>query len=179
MDEDSDDDDEDLEEDDDELDKKDPNYKAPKVKATAAPVVAPAKTAAPVAAKPPTSAKIMIDSKFPEEAGPSVSAGYEEIPAARSGADERGGYKRAVPVEFQAERDDRLMHSLITKYAREVRRDGHNTGHMFLNEDDAKAAVAEVLETHKDNVATKPDFEGTWKHFDVNNDGLVEVERFP
>ena len=54
------------------------------------------------------------------------------------------------------------------------------SAHMFLNKDDAKAAVAEVLKTHDDDVATgSTDFEGTWTHFDVNNDGLVEVERFP
>jgi len=47
-------------------------------------------------------------------------------------------------------RDDRLMNSLISKYAREVRKDGHNTGHFFLNKDDAKDAVKEVVDTHKD-----------------------------
>lgn len=72
------------------------------------------------------------------------------------------------------------MNSLIAKYAREVRRDGKNTGHMFCNKEDAQAVADEVLKTHaNDTAAEKPDFEGTWKHFDVNNDGLVEVERMP
>ena len=122
---------------------------------------------------------LKVEQNFPQEAGPSVSAGYEEIPAARSGSDERGGYTRVVPEQYREERDDRLMHSLITKYAREIRRDGHNTGNLFLNKDDARAASDEVLNTHKRDTATKPDFDGTWAHFDVNNDGLVEVERFP
>ena len=180
---DDDDDDDDLMESEDELDVNDPSYK----KATAA---APAKgaeaakkpEAKPAAAetKPPASAKVQIGEKFPEEAGPTTPAGYEEIPAARSGADERGGYQRKVPGRFTEERDDRLMNSLISKYAREVRRDGHNTGHMFCNKEDAKAVADEVLANHKDNTAVdKVDFEGTWTHFDVNNDGLVEVERMP
>ena len=182
-DDDDEDDEEDLEQSEDELDKNDPNFKKSQEKAKPAdakkPAAAPAKPAA-AEAKPPTSAKVQIGEKFPEEAGPTTPAGYEEIPASRAGADERGGYQRKVPAQFTQERDDRLMNSLITKYAREVRRDGHNTGHMFLNKDDARAAADEVLKDHKDNTAVdKVDFEGTWDHFDVNKDGLVEVERMP
>lgn len=87
-----------------------------------------------------------------------------------------------MPVRFEEMRDDRLMNSLISKYAREVRRDGKNTGDFFLNREDAQAAVDEVVKTHKDQIATENgqiDFDGTWKHFDVNADGLIEVGRFP
>ena len=40
------------------------------------------------------------------------------------GSSSDGGYTRPMPEEFAAERDDRLMNSLIGKYAREVKRDG-------------------------------------------------------
>ena len=53
---------------------------------------------------------------------------------------------------------------------------------MFLNKEDAEKVSKEVLETHKPNYAQAadgPDFEDTWNHFDVNKDGLVEVERMP
>ena len=77
-------------------------------------------------------------------------------------------------------RDDRLMNSLISNYAREVKRDGVLTGQMFLNKEDMKSVAAEVQKSSPSHVATDDvDFEGTWSHFDVNNDGLVEVERTP
>jgi len=77
-------------------------------------------------------------------------------------------------------RDDRLMNSLISKYAREVKKDGKLTGQMFLNKEDAQSVSNEVLKDHVKHTATDAvDFEGTWKHFDINNDGLVEVERMP
>lgn len=122
----------------------------------------------------------MLGARFPKEAGPSDADAYEEIPASRAGAGERGGYERKIPERFSEERDDRLMNSLIKKYAREVRRDGHNTGHFFLNKDDARAAADEIIANHKENITVNNvDFEGTWDHFDVNRDGLVEVERMP
>ena len=72
------------------------------------------------------------------------------------------------------------MNSLITQYAREVKKDGKLTGQMFLNKEDAQNVSNEVTKDHKKDTATDSvDFEGTWKHFDINNDGLVEVERMP
>ena len=96
------------------------------------------------------------------------------------------GYTREMPEQFVAERDDRLMNSLIANYAREVKQEGKLTGAMFCNKDDALAVSTEVVQTHfkytkekaakwlKDNT-----FEETWNHYDVNKDGLVEVERMP
>lgn len=100
--------------------------------------------------KPTDKKNLQISASFPEEAGETAPKGYEEIPASQSGADEKGGYTRVVPKRFTEMRDDRLMNSLISKYAREVRRDGKNTGHFFLNREDAQDAVKEVLETHRD-----------------------------
>ena len=51
---------------------------------------------------------------------------------------------------------------------------------MFLNKDDAKSVSTEVEKSHPGHIATdEVDFEGTWDHFDVNKDGLIEVERMP
>lgn len=105
---------------------------------------------------------------------------YEEIPAAHADASYGDGYTRVVPPQYTEMRDDRLMNSLISKYAREVKKDGKLTGQMFLNKEDAQNVTNEVLKDHVKHTATESaDFEGTWKHFDVNNDGLVEVERMP
>ena len=139
--------------------------------ATAKPgVTTPASTAVPATATKPAAAAststttttarpadkkaVQLSAAWPEEAGVTPHEGYEEIPASQSGADEKGGYARVMPVRFREMRDDRLMNSLISKYAREVRRDGHNTGDFFLNRDDAQDAVDEVLKTHPDQVAT-------------------------
>ena len=46
---------------------------------------------------------------------------YDEVPASMDGSEAHGGYKRAMPDRFDAERDDRLMHSLVKNYAREVK----------------------------------------------------------
>ena len=118
---------------------------------------------------------------------------YEEVPASMDGHD--SGYERAIPPQFEEERDDRLMHSMIKNYAREVKHKGDLTGHLFLNKADAKAASQEVVSNHvrEDRLAEHDmgndggegddeegdRFEETWNHFDINHDGLVEVERMP
>ena len=105
------------------------------------------------------------------------------------------GYKRVMPPQFEEERDDRLMNSMVANYAREVKNAGDLTGHLFLNKADAKRAAQEVVSNHQredrlaehdvGNDSGDPEeeegdrFEETWDHFDVNHDGLVEVERMP
>ena len=107
---------------------------------------------------------------------------YGEIGAYMHNSEAHGGYTRDVPHRFTAERDDRLMNSMIQTYAREITKDGEKTGHMFLNHDDAWAASQEVIATHTQHNAVqagKAEFENVWNHFDVNHDNLVEVERMP
>ena len=105
---------------------------------------------------------------------------YDEVPASLDGAEAFGGYTRVVPAVYGEERDDRLMNSMIKNYAREIKKAGDLTGHMFLNHDDARAAANEVLASHSSANAVGVDqFEDIWNHFDVNHDGLVEVERMP
>ena len=113
---------------------------------------------------------------------------YSEIPAYMIGSESHGSFvTRDIPERFKEERDDRLMNSLIDNYAREVKIGEQKTGHMYCNHDDAQAVSREVIESHfkwdekKTNEFLKQDdrFEDTWRHFDVNKDGLVEVERMP
>ena len=102
------------------------------------------------------------------------------------GAETEGGYNRTVPERFMEERDDRLMNSLIKNYALEMKDDkGKPSGAFFLDKDGANKVSNEVVHTHfqydddKTNDYLKEHFDETWTHFDVNNDGLVEVERMP
>ena len=109
-----------------------------------------------------------------------VRGDYDEVPAYLDGAEAFGGYTRVVPAKFGEERDDRLMNSMIKNYAREIKKAGELTGHFFLNREDARAASNEVLKTHsRANAVGSDQFEAVWNHFDVNHDGLVEVERMP
>ena len=120
------------------------------------------------------------DDSSDEENFVQVKGDYEEIPAIMDGHD--GGYERIIPARFEEERDDRLMNSMVGKYAREAVVDGRMTGHMFLNEADAKAASDEVIANHVSAdraVENEGRFAEVWNHFDVNHDGLVEVERMP
>ena len=64
------------------------------------------------------------------------------------GSPAHGGYDRVIPKRFTEERDDRLMNSLVGKYAREVKVDGKLTGAMFCNKDDARNVFNEVMRTH-------------------------------
>jgi hypothetical protein len=108
----------------------------------------------------------------------------DHYPANFEGAWEGQDYKREIPERFSATSDDRLMNSMISSYAIEVKdQDGKPTGHFFLDKEGAKAASLEVIKTHANVDAKKEDgpveqrFEETWNHFDVNKDGLIEVER--
>merc|ERR1711935_539628 len=81
------------------------------------------------------------------------------------------------------ERDERLMNSVIGKYAREIKVKGKLTGVMMLNAEDASALADEVRRTHKGmGYAMQADgmsAADAFNHFDVNHDGLVEAERMP
>ena len=115
----------------------------------------------------------MLDLEGPE---------YEEMAANMADSEAHGGYTRVVPERFTQERDDRLMHSIIKNYSREVKLDGKLSGHFYCNHDDANALAQEVYQTHvkhDGNEFPGAKFEETWGHFDVNHDGLVEAERMP
>lgn len=78
------------------------------------------------------------------------------------------------------------MNSMINNYALELKdKDGKPTGHFFLDKGAAQGVCEEVLKNNSHWNAGKADkwiasnFLSTWEHFDVNNDGIVEVERMP
>ena len=126
------------------------------------------------------------DSDSEDSDDASFVQGYDEMPAYLSGSPSYGfseGYVRDIPSRFTLERDDRLMNSLIGKYAREVIIDGKKSGQMFCNLADAKSVLSEVIKTHPNMGYTKLegeiDADGAFEHFDVNKDGLIEVERMP
>ena len=107
---------------------------------------------------------------------------YGEVPAYMDGADTAGGYERLVPGRFSEERDDRLMNSIVSKYAREIKVAGKLTGVMMLNLEDATALAAEVKSTHKGmgyDAQVGMSVADAFNHFDVNHDGLIEAERTP
>ena len=98
------------------------------------------------------------------------------------GSPSHGGYDRKVPSKYTTERDDRLMNSVISNYAREIKVNGQLTGQFFLNKQDAQRLYQEHLDSHAAQYGyNKVDnnFEQAWNHFDVNHDGLVEAERAP
>jgi hypothetical protein len=95
-----------------------------------------------------------------------------------------GPYERVIPSQYTEERDDRLMNSLIKTYALEMKdENGNPSGHMFLDKDAAQRVSNEVVGTHMKGVDQAKylaeHFPETWDHFDVNHDGLIEVERMP
>ena len=74
------------------------------------------------------------------------------------------------------------MHSLIEKYAIEMKVDGVETREFYLNKEGAQAVANEVRDTHSEANAALAEgdrFGDIWNHFDINQDGFVEVERMP
>jgi len=97
-----------------------------------------------------------------------------------------GSYERNVTPRFDADTDDIFMRSMIKTYANEKKtKDGSPSGAFIMTEGAAKAAAAEVLETHKGLTggakAAYLDtyFPKAWRHFDVNQGGSIEVIKMP
>ena len=94
---------------------------------------------------------------------------------------------RIIPERFTGDNADKLMHSIISKYAVETKDPVTKkpTGHFFLDRAAAEAISREVIGTHLHLTGAKaseyfdehvPD---TWQRFDVNKEGWVEAERMP
>jgi hypothetical protein len=109
--------------------------------------------------------------------------GIDAFSPVYSDTEAQGGYSRVVPARYTEERDDTLMKSLIQNYAIEMKdKNGKPSGHFFFDKAAAKDASTEVCNTSAPKSAAQllgDKFEETWTHFDVNKDGLVEVERMP
>ena len=98
----------------------------------------------------------------------------------------QGGYDRVTPARFAADSDDIFMRSMIQQYALEQKnKDGSPSGNFWLNEAAARAASAEVLQTHKGKTGADLQnyldtyFAKAWGHFDVNRTGKIEVIKMP
>ena len=124
--------------------------------------------------------------KKPKDSSDVQLQDFDHFVPSFEGADANKGYYREIPEEFEEERDDRLMNSLIKTYALEMKdNDGRPSGHFFFDKNSARYVSDEVVHTHfqyddnqtADYLAEK--FDETWNHFDVNKDNLVEVERMP
>jgi len=114
----------------------------------------------------------------------------QDWPASESGTLGPYGYEREVPERFANDDDDIFMRSMINTYAIETNSAGPDdkpvpSGHFVMDKASMKAAAAEVLCTHKqickDNSATYMEkyFEKAWKHFDVNEQGAIDVIKTP
>ena len=112
-----------------------------------------------------------------------------------SGKEYNGAYERVVTPRFSSDSDDIFMRSMIKTYAVEKAAcdedaDGKKinckpSGSFWVNKSGARAAAAEVLQTHKglsgDALTKYLDtyFEKAWGHFDVNRVGTIEVIKMP
>ena len=94
-------------------------------------------------------------------------------------------YKRDVPDRFETEADDTLMRSMYENYAFEGKKDGHPTGHFWLDKKGARAASKEVVRTHLklDDAGAegylKENFEDLFAKYDVNEEGILDIDRMP
>lgn len=92
-------------------------------------------------------------------------------------------YDRKVPGKFSKEADDRLMNSLISKYALEGNTGGKPNGHFFLNKEGVAAVAEEVVRTHmgfngdKLKSYLKENLPGLWNRYDVMNEGNIDADR--
>lgn len=57
-------------------------------------------------------------------------------------------YERGAPDQFSAAGDDRLMNSLIMKYALEGKSNGGPNGQFFMTKDAMESVTDEVVGTH-------------------------------
>ena len=97
-----------------------------------------------------------------------------------------GEYERKIPANFEDNDSDIFMRSMLEQYALEAKnKDGTPSGKFWMDEQNAKAASYEVLETHKGLKGAELQkyvdtyFSKTWNHFDVNQSGTIEVMKMP
>ena len=95
-------------------------------------------------------------------------------------------YERVLPAVFDDDNGDIFMRSMYENYALEQKtKDGSPSGKFWMDKDACWAAASEVLDTHKGLKGAQLSeylslyFEKTWNHFDVNQDGHIEVIKMP
>lgn len=92
-------------------------------------------------------------------------------------------YDRQVPAQWTAETDDRLMNSIVSKYAVEEKNPdtGAPAGRFFLSKKAAGKIADEVSGTYfsKNKKAIADRFEHSWKHVDPLNEGYIPAAKGP
>lgn len=99
-----------------------------------------------------------------------------------------GGYHqyiRDVPDRFETEQDDTLMRSLYTNYATEGRVGDQPDGHYWVTKENAYKVSHEVVGTHlnlkggEGDAYLKESFPALWAKYDINEEGLLDIDRMP
>ena len=94
-------------------------------------------------------------------------------------------YNRVVTPQHDEKGSDRLMWSLIKQYAIEGNTGDKPNGHFYLGKKQMERVSREVIGTHfgwkgkKRDKYMKEKFDKLWKHFDVMNEGFVDVDKGP
>ena len=91
-------------------------------------------------------------------------------------------YVRQFPEMFNEETEEKFMRTVIDQYALEKKNDkGQPSGKFYMNEKLSKELAQEVvrrakkLEGKELEEYTKQYFTRTWKHFDVNDTGMLDA----
>jgi hypothetical protein len=96
-------------------------------------------------------------------------------------------YNRVIPDNFEGDKSDRLMNSLIGEYSIEGKDPKTNlpNGKFYLDKINAEHIANEVIRTHLGmnqgdaNKYEKEHFPAIWAHADILNKGFIETERAP
>lgn len=94
-------------------------------------------------------------------------------------------YDRVVPERFTQEKDDRLMNSIISKYAVEGKTDNAPNGKFFLTKKGAAGVASEVVDTHFGFKGEKKEkwlaehLDKAFNTSDVLKEGFIPVAKGP
>jgi hypothetical protein len=94
-------------------------------------------------------------------------------------------YDRVMPAKFNEEKDDRLMNSIIGKYALEGKAGGKPNGKFFLDKKGAAGVASEVVDTHfgfkgeKKAQFLAEHLDKAFNHVDALKEGFFPVAKGP
>jgi hypothetical protein len=94
-------------------------------------------------------------------------------------------YERVVPANYDGKDDDRLMWSLIEKFAVEGNTEGTPNGHFYLTPKGLEKVAREVITVHYGWNGNKREFflrdnlPKLWAYHDILNEGFIDVQKGP
>ena len=94
-------------------------------------------------------------------------------------------YERHVPDHWTGAGDDKLMESIISKYALEGNTDGHPNGQFYVTRAGCEAIAKEVIGTHlalgaeRNAAYFNANFAKVYNHHDVLNEGFLDAGKVP